>query len=124
MSIVDDNPFFCPDPSMLDDIAALIDEVRKDGDSIGAEVPDRQWGSRRVGEPVFSRLDADLAGALPGINAVKGVEVGDGMQASNQRGTEHRDEMNPIFMSNHAGVFLAASPRARHCAAYGTETDE
>jgi chorismate synthase len=108
LTIVDDNPFFCPDASMLDDIAALIDEVRKDGDSIGAEVSVIASGVPvGLGEPVFSRLDSDLAGALMGINAVKGVEVGDGMQVSNQRGTEHRDEMTPNgFTSNHAGGIL------------------
>ena len=108
LSIVDDNPFFCPDASMLDEIAALIDAVRKDGDSIGAEVSVVASGVPvGLGEPVFSRLDADLAGALMGINAVKGVEVGDGMQVTQQRGTEHRDEMTPNgFTSNHAGGIL------------------
>jgi chorismate synthase len=108
LSIVDDNPFFCPDASMLDEIAALIDAVRKDGDSIGAEVSVVASGVPvGLGEPVFSRLDADLAGALMGINAVKGVEVGDGMQVAQQRGTEHRDEMTPNgFTSNHAGGIL------------------
>ncbi len=108
LGIVDDNPFFCPDPSMLDDIARLIEQVRKDGDSIGAEVSVIASGVPvGLGEPVFSRLDADLAGALMGINAVKGVEVGDGMQVSRQRGTEHRDEMTPNgFTSNHAGGIL------------------
>ena len=108
LSIVDDNPFFCPDASMLDEIAALIDVVRKDGDSIGAEVSVVASGVPvGLGEPVFSRLDADLAGALMGINAVKGVEVGDGMQVAQQRGTEHRDEMTPEgFTSNHAGGIL------------------
>jgi chorismate synthase len=108
IGIVDTNPFFCPDPSMLDDIAALIEQVRKDGDSIGAEVSVIASGVPvGLGEPVFSRLDADLAGALMGINAVKGVEVGDGMQVSGQRGTEHRDEMTPNgFTSNHAGGIL------------------
>ena len=108
LSIVDDNPFFCPDASMLDEIAALIDAVRKDGDSIGAEVSVVASGVPvGLGEPVFSRLDADLAGALMGINAVKGVEVGDGMQVAQQRGTEHRDEMTPKgFTSNHAGGIL------------------
>jgi chorismate synthase len=93
---------------MLDDIAALIEQVRKDGDSIGAEVSVIASGVPvGLGEPVFSRLDADLAGALMGINAVKGVEVGDGMQVSGQRGTEHRDEMTPNgFTSNHAGGIL------------------
>lgn len=108
LGIVDTNPFFCPDPTMLDDIAALIEQVRKDGDSIGAEVSVIASGVPvGLGEPVFSRLDADLAGALMGINAVKGVEVGDGMQVSGQRGTEHRDEMTPNgFTSNHAGGIL------------------
>jgi chorismate synthase len=108
LGIVDTNPFFCPDPSMLDDIAALIEQVRRDGDSIGAEVSVIASGVPvGLGEPVFSRLDADLAGALMGINAVKGVEVGDGMQVSGQRGTEHRDEMTPNgFTSNHAGGIL------------------
>jgi chorismate synthase len=108
LGIVDTNPFFCPDPSMLDDIAALIEQVRKDGDSIGAEVSVIATGVPvGLGEPVFSRLDADLAGALMGINAVKGVEVGDGMRVSGQRGTEHRDEMTPNgFTSNHAGGIL------------------
>ena len=108
LSIVDDNPFFCPDASMLDEIAALIDAVRKDGDSIGAEVSVVASGVPvGLGEPVFSRLDGDLAGALMGINAVKGVEVGDGMQVAQQRGTEHRDEMTPNgFTSNHAGGIL------------------
>jgi chorismate synthase len=108
LGIVDSNPFFCPDPTMLDDIAALIEQVRKDGDSIGAEVSVIASGVPvGLGEPVFSRLDADLAGALMGINAVKGVEVGDGMQVSGQRGTEHRDEMTPNgFTSNHAGGIL------------------
>ena len=108
LGIVDTNPFFCPDPSMLDNIAALIEQVRKDGDSIGAEVSVIASGVPvGLGEPVFSRLDADLAGALMGINAVKGVEVGDGMQVSGQRGTEHRDEMTPNgFTSNHAGGIL------------------
>ena len=108
LSIVDHNPFFCPDASMLDEIAALIDAVRKDGDSIGAEVSVVASGVPvGLGEPVFSRLDGDLAGALMGINAVKGVEVGDGMQVARQRGTEHRDEMTPNgFTSNHAGGIL------------------
>ena len=108
LSTVDSNPFFCPDPSMLDDIAALIDQVRRDGDSIGAEVSVIASGVPvGLGEPVFSRLDADFASALMGINAVKGVEVGDWMKVSTQRGTEHRDEMTPNgFTSNHAGGIL------------------
>lgn len=108
MSTVNDNPFFCADPSALDDIAALIDQMRRQGDSIGAEITVLAKGMPiGLGEPVFSRLDADLASALMGINAVKGVEVGDGMSVSGQRGTEHRDEITPNgFTSNHAGGVL------------------
>ena len=108
LSIVNENPFFCPDSSKLDEIAQLIDDMRRQGDSIGAEVSVLAKGVPvGLGEPVFSRLDADLASALMGINAVKGVEVGDGMAVSSQRGTEHRDEMTPNgFTSNHAGGIL------------------
>jgi chorismate synthase len=108
LNIVNENPFFCPDSSKLDQISQLIDDMRRQGDSIGAEVSVLAKGVPvGLGEPVFSRLDADLASALMGINAVKGVEVGDGMAVSGQRGTEHRDEMTPNgFTSNHAGGIL------------------
>jgi chorismate synthase len=108
LNIVNENAFFCPDYSRLDEIAKLIDDMRRQGDSIGAEVSVLAKGVPiGLGEPVFSRLDADLASALMGINAVKGVEVGDGMAVSAQRGTEHRDEMTPNgFTSNHAGGIL------------------
>jgi chorismate synthase len=108
LNIVNENAFFCPDSSKLDEIAQLIDDMRRQGDSIGAEVSVLAKGvPLGLGEPVFSRLDADLASALMGINAVKGVEVGDGMAVSSQRGTEHRDEMTPNgFTSNHAGGIL------------------
>ena len=108
LNIVDKNAFFCPDSSKLDEIAQLIDDMRRQGDSIGAEVSVLAKGVPvGLGEPEFSRLDADLASALMGINAVKGVEVGDGMAVSSQRGTEHRDEMTPNgFTSNHAGGIL------------------
>jgi chorismate synthase len=108
LNLVNENAFFCPDSSKLDEIAQLIDDMRRQGDSIGAEVSVLAKGVPvGLGEPVFSRLDADLASALMGINAVKGVEVGDGMAVSSQRGTEHRDEMTPNgFTSNHAGGIL------------------
>ena len=108
LNTVNENAFFCPDYSKLDEIAKLIDNMRRQGDSIGAEVSVLAKGVPiGLGEPVFSRLDADLASALMGINAVKGVEVGDGMAVSAQRGTEHRDEMTPNgFTSNHAGGIL------------------
>ncbi len=106
--IINQNPFFCADPDQLQAIADLIDALRREGDSIGAQVTVCATGVPvGLGEPVFNRLDADLAGALMGINAVKGVEIGDGMAVVRQRGTEHRDEMSPQgFLSNHAGGIL------------------
>jgi chorismate synthase len=102
------NPFFCPDPSRVADLEALIDQLRRDGDSIGARVTVVAQGvPPGLGEPVFDRLDADLAHAMMGINAVKGVEVGDGFGSVLQRGSEHRDELTPQgFLSNHAGGTL------------------
>jgi chorismate synthase len=108
MGMVNDNPFFCADPDALEPIGALIDALRREGDSIGAEVTVMATGVPvGLGEPVFGRLDADLAGALMGINAVKAVGIGDGPAVVSQRGTEHRDEMNEQgFLSNHAGGVL------------------
>ncbi len=105
---VEDSAFFCPDPGVEADIAALIEQLRRDGDSIGAEVTVVASGVPvGLGEPVFAKLDADLAAALMGINAVKGVGMGDGFAVVGQRGTEHRDEMtNQGFQSNHAGGTL------------------
>lgn len=89
--------------------------LKKEGNSIGAKVA---VIARNVpvglGEPVFDRLDADIAHAMMGINAVKGVEIGDGFAVVEQKGSEHRDEMTPAgFASNHAGGILGASPPAR-----------
>ena len=105
---VDANPFFCPDASCVEDMAALIDELRRAGDSVGARINVVAEGvSPGLGEPVFSRLDADIAAAMMSINAVKGVEVGDGFAVVEQRGSEHRDELFPDgFGSNHAGGVL------------------
>jgi chorismate synthase len=102
------NPFFCPDPGRLPEIEDLIWRTREAGDSIGARVTVVARGvPPGLGEPVFGRLDADLAGALMGINAVKGVEIGAGFKAVEQRGSEHRDELTPAgFKSNHAGGVL------------------
>ncbi len=102
------NPFFCPDPDSVQAIAALIDELRRAGDSIGAEVTVVASGAPvGLGEPVFAKLDAELAGALMGINAVKAVAIGDGFDVVRQRGTQHRDEMSSQgFLSNHAGGVL------------------
>ncbi|MCB1775838.1 MAG: chorismate synthase [Candidatus Competibacteraceae bacterium] len=105
---VDKNPFFCPDPDTVAELEAFMDALRKSGDSIGARVTVVASGAPPGwGEPVFDRLDADIAHALMSINAVKGVEIGDGFACVEQRGTEHRDELSPAgFLSNHAGGTL------------------
>ena len=108
LDAVDDNPFFCPNPDSVDDIAALIDALRRDGDSIGAKVTVVASNVPvGLGEPVFGKLDAELAAALASINAVKGVEFGAGFASVGQRGSEHRDERDRSgFLSNHAGGVL------------------
>lgn len=102
---VNSNPFFCPDPSKLDELDAYMIQLRRDKNSVGAKIMVQASGVMPgLGEPVFDRLDADLAHALMSINAVKGVEIGDGFDVASQLGTEHRDEMTPEgFLSNHAG---------------------
>jgi chorismate synthase len=104
----DRNPFFCPDPARVSELEALIWELRRAGDSIGACVTVIAAGvPPGLGEPVFDRLDADIAHAMMGINAVKAVEIGAGTRATKQRGSEHRDELTPAgFTSNHAGGVL------------------
>ncbi len=108
LGAIDSNPFFCPNPARVPQLEALISKLRRDGDSIGARVTVVASGvPPGLGEPIFDRLDADLARAMMGINAVKGVEVGDGFQVVGQRGSEHRDELTPAgFLSNHAGGTL------------------
>ncbi|HEY7772367.1 MAG TPA: chorismate synthase [Marinagarivorans sp.] len=105
---IHNNPFFCPDASKVPAMEAYMDALRKEGDSIGAKITVVAKGvPAGWGEPVFDRLDADIAHALMGINAVKGVEIGDGFDAVAQKGTQHRDEMTPEgFLSNHAGGVL------------------
>ena len=102
---VDRNPFFCPDPDKVVELEQFMDALRKSGDSIGARVTVIAHGVPvGWGEPVFDRLDADIAHALMSINAVKGVEIGAGFAVVEQRGSEHRDELTPDgFLSNHAG---------------------
>ncbi|MBO67461.1 MAG: chorismate synthase [Acidiferrobacteraceae bacterium] len=102
------NSFFCPDPSRLKELEALIETVRREGDSIGARVTVIGQGlSAGLGEPVFDRLDADIAHAMMSINAVKGVSIGAGFSSVEQRGSEHRDEMTPDgFVSNNSGGIL------------------
>lgn len=105
---VDRNPFFCPDAARAAEMADYIDALRKEGNSIGARITVIATGLMPgLGEPVFDRLDADLAHALMSINAVKGVEIGAGFDCVRQKGTEHRDEMTPEgFLSNNAGGIL------------------
>ncbi len=105
---IEQNPFFFPDPDKVETLEQWMDALRKSGDSIGAEIT---VVARKVpaglGEPVYGKLDADIASALMSINAVKGVEIGDGFLSAQQKGTEHRDEMTPEgFLSNHAGGVL------------------
>ncbi|TKB43454.1 chorismate synthase [Thalassotalea mangrovi] len=105
---VEQNPFFFPDVSKLDALDQLIRSILRDKDSIGAAVKVVASGMPvGLGEPVFDRLDAELAHSLMSINAVKGVEIGAGFDVVNQRGSEHRDEMTPDgFLSNQAGGVL------------------
>ncbi|MEO1573647.1 MAG: chorismate synthase [Pseudomonadota bacterium] len=105
---VDDNPFFCADPSRVDELVAYMDALRKSGDSMGARVNVVATGVPvGLGEPVFNKLDADIASAMMGINAAKGVEIGAGFASVSQKGTEHRDLMSPDgFLSNEAGGTL------------------
>lgn len=105
---VDDNPFFCPDPSRVAELEAYMDALRKEGNSIGARVTVVATGvPPGLGEPVFDKLDADLAHAMMGINAVRGVEIGAGFASVEQKGTDHRDEMTPAgFLGNESGGTL------------------
>ncbi len=105
---VDDNPFFSPDPERVPELERYMDGLRKSGDSVGARINVVAHNVPvGLGEPVYDRLDADIAHALMSINAVKGVEIGDGFRVVEQRGSEHRDELTPAgFLSNHAGGIL------------------
>ncbi len=106
--IIDSNPFFCPDASKIGELEALIDQLRRDGDSIGAKISVLASGMiPGLGEPVFDKLDASIAYAMMGINAVKGVEIGSGFASITQRGSQHRDEISPRgFLKNDAGGVL------------------
>jgi chorismate synthase len=107
-AIIDSNPFFCPDADKVAEMETYMDALRKEGESIGARI---EVVANNVppglGEPIFDRLDADLAHALMSINAVKGVEIGDGFACIDSKGTRFRDEITPDgFLSNHAGGIL------------------
>ena len=107
-SIIDSNPFFCPDADKVAIMEAYMDALRKEGESIGARIEVVATNvPPGLGEPIFDRLDADLAHALMSINAVKGVEIGGGFDCINTKGTQFRDEITPDgFLSNHAGGIL------------------
>jgi chorismate synthase len=106
--VVEDNPFFWPDATQVPELEAYMDALRKSGDSVGARVTVVAEGvPPGWGEPIYGKLDGELAAALMSINAVKGVEIGAGFDAVEQLGTEHRDEMTPEgFLSNNAGGIL------------------
>jgi chorismate synthase len=105
---VDENPFFAANASMIAELETFMDKLRKSGDSVGARIEVVASGVPvGWGEPIYGKLDADLASAMMGINAVKGVEIGAGFSSVAQRGTAHSDEMTPQgFLSNHAGGIL------------------
>lgn len=105
---VGNNAFFWPNKNQIAELEDYMDALRKEGNSVGARVSVVAEGvPPGLGEPIFDRFDADLAHALMSINAVKGVEIGDGFESVVQKGTEHRDEMSPEgYLSNHAGGVL------------------
>ncbi|WP_298234845.1 chorismate synthase [uncultured Azohydromonas sp.] len=105
---IPNNPFFAANASLIPELEAQMDQLRRDGDSIGARISVIAQGvPAGLGEPLFDRLDADIAHAMMGLNAVKGVEIGDGFRSIAQRGSEHGDELTPEgFTSNHAGGVL------------------
>lgn len=112
LSVVRDNPFFLPDASAVDEWSAYLDAVRKDQNSVGAAVELLIQGCPPgLGAPVYAKLDTDLAAAMMSINAVKGVEIGEGMAAAALTGTDNADEIRmgphgPVFLTNHAGGIL------------------
>jgi chorismate synthase len=113
---VGENPFFCPDPSAVPKLEKFMDALRESGDSCGARV---NVIAEKVpvgwGEPVYGRLDADIAGAMMSINAVKGVEIGAGFASISQKGSEHGDEMTPQgFLSNNNGGVLGGISTGQH----------
>ncbi|OQW71895.1 MAG: chorismate synthase [Proteobacteria bacterium ST_bin11] len=105
---IPNNPFFCPDAGKVEDMEKYMDALRKEGESIGAKIEVIASNvPPGLGEPIFDRLDAELAYALMSINAVKGVEIGDGFDCIDTKGTKFRDEITPDgFLSNHAGGIL------------------
>ena len=107
-SLIEQNALFCPDPVAVEKWDEYMRDLKKQGDSVGAKITVVASGMPvGLGEPVFDRLDADIAKSLMAINAVKGVEIGDGFDVVSQKGSEHRDELTPEgFKSNHSGGVL------------------
>ena len=105
---VSSNPFFAPNADVVPKLETFMDELRRDGDSIGARIEVvAEHAPAGWGEPIYGRLDADIAHAMMGLNAVKGVSIGAGFESIGQRGSEHGDELTPNgFLSNHAGGIL------------------
>jgi chorismate synthase len=105
---INQNAFFCPDAALIPQLEEYMDKLRKSGDSVGARISVVASNvPAGLGEPVYGKLDAELAGAMMGINAAKAVEIGAGFDSVTQMGTEHRDEMTSEgFLSNHAGGIL------------------
>jgi chorismate synthase len=102
------NPFFAPNAAIVPELEAYMDQLRRDGDSVGARIEVVADGvPAGWGEPIYDRLDADIAHAMMGLNAVKGISIGDGFASIAQRGSEHGDELTPEgFLTNHAGGVL------------------
>jgi chorismate synthase len=107
-SEIHNNPFFCPDSNKIKELEEYMDALRKSGDSIGARINVVASGMPvGLGEPIFDRLEADIAHGMMSINAVKGVEIGAGFSSITQHGTEHRDAITPDgFKTNHSGGVL------------------
>jgi len=105
---VHNNPFFCPDSNKVPELEEYMDNLRKSGDSIGARINIVAGNMiTGLGEPIFDRLDADIAHAMMSINAVKGIEIGAGFEVVNQKGSDHRDLITPEgFKSNNSGGIL------------------
>jgi chorismate synthase len=117
---ISNNAFFSPSAAIVPELERYMDELRKSGDSVGAKITIvAENVPVGLGEPLYDKLDADLAHALMGLNAVKGVEIGDGMEAARQKGTEHRDEITPDgFLSNHAGGVLGGISSGQNVVAH------
>jgi chorismate synthase len=118
--IVEENPFFFPDKAKIDDLDQLLRGIIRQKDSIGAQVTVvAEHMPVGLGEPIFDRLDADIAHGLMSINAVKGVEIGDGFGVVNQKGSVHRDELTPEgFSTNHAGGVLGGISSGQNIVAH------